>query len=344
MERKTSNKDGRKADDSLPASFKVGAISLVFLVIGYQVALFVHSAGVSRILSHRDAPDTVYVVDAGLARRLAQEERAADSAHGGGAGGAGGAAHGGGAAYTGGAAFSGGGYAGRDADAAISGDSPGYRRNAYHSTQAQQLHRQFARRKVESFPFDPNTASIDDLMRLGFSEKQAQSIDSYRSKGGRFRRASDFAKSYVVADSVYERLRPFIRIPRIDINRADSAAFETLPGIGPFFAAKMVSYREELGGYSYPEQLMDIWHFDREKYDALSDLITLDTTAFAPFGLWRLSEAELQRHPYIDRHAAHGIVLYREHNPRASWTVEKLAAAGVLGAENAQKLARCRLE
>ena len=35
-------------------------------------------------------------------------------------------------------------------------------------------------RKVESFPFDPNTASVSDLMRLGFSQKQAESINNYR--------------------------------------------------------------------------------------------------------------------------------------------------------------------
>ena len=50
----------------------------------------------------------------------------------------------------------------------------------------------------------------------------------------------------------------------------------------------MVSYRDELGGYSYPEQLMDLWHFDREKFDALKDLITL--TPPRPYPLWTLPE------------------------------------------------------
>ena len=95
-------------------------------------------------------------------------------------------------------------------------------------------------RKVENFPFDPNTVSQQDLQRLGFSEKQAASIVNYRAKGGRFHRPSDFAKSFVVADSVFRRLEPYISIPQIDINAADSAAFDNLPGIGPYYAAKMV--------------------------------------------------------------------------------------------------------
>ena len=113
-----------------------------------------------------------------------------------------------------------------------------------HSPAAESIRRANTPRRYENFRFDPNTAGIDDLMRLGFSLKQAQSIDNYRKKGGRFRRKSDFARSYVVDDSVYRRLEKYIVIPKIDINKADSATFETLPGIGKYFASRMVSYRE----------------------------------------------------------------------------------------------------
>ena len=207
------------------------------------------------------------------------------------------------------------------------------RRNASHSRPVQP-------RRYESFRFNPNTATIEDLKRLGFTQKQAEAIDHYRQKGGRFHRKEDFAKSFVVADSVFRRLEAFIDIPQIDLNRADSAAFDTLPGIGGYFAAKMVSYREQLGGYSYPEQLMDLWHFDQEKYDGLKDLITL--TPPEPYPLWTLPEEELKKHPYI-RDAAHGVVLFREHHPREQLTVEGLEKAGVLPAEDAGRLARCRL-
>ena len=194
---------------------------------------------------------------------------------------------------------------------------------------------------METFRFNPNTVSLDDLMRLGFSEKQAQSILNYRAKGGRFRRPSDFAKSYVVAESVFDRLEPWIDIPRIDLNKADSAAFETLPGIGPYFASKMVSYRTSLGGYSHPEQLLEIYHFDREKYDALKDLITCSRPV--PYPLWTLSERDLARHPYLSGEEAHSIVLYRTHQPAEAWTLEGLHKAGVLSEEHFAKLSRCVL-
>lgn len=195
-------------------------------------------------------------------------------------------------------------------------------------------------RKVESFRFNPNTASLEELVRLGFSEKQAQAILNYREKGGRFRRPEDFAKSYVVADSVFERLKPYIDIPKLDINRADSAAFTTLPGIGPYYAAKIVQYRARLGGFSHKEQLMEIYRFDQEKYDGLSDLVSCSKPE--PYPLWTLPEAELKLHPYIGN-SAHGIVIYREHNPLEALTVEGLLDAGVISAEQAGKLSRIRI-
>ena len=220
-------------------------------------------------------------------------------------------------------------------------DTTFVRRNSDHSPDAVSIREKASPRRVETFRFNPNTVSPEDLMRLGFSEKQAQSILNYRAKGGRYRRPSDFAKSFVVADSVFDRLEPYIDIPRIDINKADSTAFETLPGIGPYFAAKMVSYRKELGGYSHPEQLMDIYHFDREKYDALKDLITCSLPG--PYPLWTLSERDLARHPYISRDEAHSIVLYRTHQPKETWTVEGLHKAGVLSEEHYRKLSRCKI-
>ena len=289
----------------LSASFIMGAVALAFLAIGYQTALFVHRATQLHILAAKEAPDTVYVVERWVDTADAASPESGAEGH-----------HNGIVRYE-------------------------QRRDAPHSRPVQRVREQAEPRRYESFRFNPNTATVEELKRLGFSQKQAEAIDHYRGKGGRFRRKEDFAKSFVVADSVYRRLEAFIDIPLIDLNRADSAAFDSLPGIGGYFAAKMVSYREELGGYSYPEQLMDLWHFDREKFDALKDLITL--TPPRPYPLWTLPEEELKKHPYI-RDAAHGVVLFREHHPREQLTVEGLEKAGVLPSEDAVRLAKCLIE
>lgn len=297
-------KDSAEKENSRSSSvFKAGSVCLVFLVIGYQTALFVNRAAILGIEAARDSPDTVYVV------RNVRADYAAD------------------------------GTASRGPDGRHESFDT-IRRDAVHSERV--LEARARTRRVESFPFNPNTVSVEDLMRLGFSEKQALAISNYRSKGGRFRRRSDFAKSFVVADSVYRRLEPYINIPQVDINAADSAEFDGLPGIGPYFAAKMVAYREQLGGYSFAEQLMDIYNFGQERYDALRDLICC--TEPEAFPLWTLPAERLRLHPYIRNwQTANAIVLYRDNNPPENLSVEGLAEAGILPEEDAVRLARCRI-
>ena len=281
--------------------YLTGVIAVVFLIIGYQTALFVHQAAVMKIAANRDEPDTVYVY---------QERSAPD----------------------------------RSSGVSMTAAFKSVRKNADHSPRARAVRDNVPGRRVETFRFNPNTVTEDELCRLGFSPKQAASIVEYRNKGGKFRRKSDFARSFVVSDSIYKRLEPYIDIPLIDLNLADSAAFDTLPGIGGWFASKMVEYRKELGGYSYKEQLMDIWKFDREKYDNLSDLITIDTAYIKPYPLWTHPVDSLRLHPYIRNYeTARAIVLFRENNPSDSCTAHALARAGILPPDLAHKLSRCAI-
>ena len=307
-------KDGVREGSRNSAVFKTGAISLVFLVIGYQAALFINRAAMLGIEAARDKPDTVYVVRHVAAAAEPAPEAGASSVR----------------------------------EPAGPGLPEGARvlrtdtlkRESAHAPLIMEARRRT--RRVENFEFDPNSVSVEDLMRLGFSEKQALSIDKYRAKGGRFRRKSDFAKSYVVADSVYRRLEPYIRIPKVDINTADSAEFDALPGIGPYYAAKMTEYRSRLGGYSFPEQLLDIYNFGEERFEGLKDLI--ECSEPPAYELWTLPADELRKHPYIrSRQVADAIVLYRENTPAGSLSVEGLAAAGILPGEDAARLARCRI-
>lgn len=216
------------------------------------------------------------------------------------------------------------------------------RKNSAHSPRADAVRKNLPRKNVESFRFDPNTVSVEELCRLGFTLKQAESIDKYRSSGGRFRRKEDFRKSYVVSDSIYQRLEQYVDIPLVDLNTADSADFDALPGIGGWFARKMIEHREALGGYSYKEQLLDISRFDQEKFDGLKDLITVSPEFVTAYPLWSLPADSLRKHPYINNlETARAIVLFRQNTPREEWTVEGLRNAGILPAYECDCLSRC---
>ena len=299
----------KRSEDKRPSeSFVLGVVALVFLIIGYQTAMFVYKAAVTKIAANRDEPDTVYVYQ--TQDVISQSGKS---------------------------------YSSTSVSLDVKENSTRYvRRNAEHSPVAEAVRQNVPRRRVESFRFNPNTATLDELCRLGFSQKQAQSIVNYREKGGRYRRPEDFEKSFVVSDSIYRRLKPYIDIPLLDLNLADSAAFDALPGIGGWFASKMVDYRKNLGGYSYKEQLMDIWKFDADKYAALHDLVTVNPETATPYPLWTLPADSLRRHPYIRNYeTARAIVLFRESMPQSQLSIKNISAAGILSETAAEKLSRC---
>lgn len=291
-----------KKKSGLSASFVTGAVALVFLTVGYQVAVFLNRAALSRILEEREAAE--------FAVREPESSSGPESEYG----------------------------PGHQNDSDRTVPDTRHSRGDMQKSGAGRK-----RRQVESFRFNPNDISVEGLQRLGFSEAQARAIDNYRIKGGRFSRKSDFAKSFVVSDSIYRRLEPYIDIPLTDLNAADSAAFDALPGIGGYFASKMVEYRTALGGYSYKEQLMDIYRFDKDRFDALKDLVEVCPEHCRPYRLWSLPEDSLRIHPYIGPYSARGVVVYRENNPEEKWTVDGLEEAGILRRGMAEKLRRCRL-
>lgn len=198
-------------------------------------------------------------------------------------------------------------------------------------------------RHVESFRFDPNTVTHEELVRLGLSEKQAEVIEHYREKGGKFRSKADFARMYVVSDSLFERLEAFIDIPRLELNSADSAALVELRGIGPYYARRILSYRDSLGGYYATEQLLEIRGIDSSRYAGLSESIRADSSRIHPLRIWDLSEDSLARHPYLGRQTAHSIARYRrvyamEPLRTEHYTLEALVQENILSPERAAKL------
>ena len=327
--------------------FKTGAIALAFLVLGFELALFVHRAAVERVVANRDRPDTVYVVRGAredvpsptVSPSSPQNSRSLDPT----ADAVPPLSRGWRRSYEGTSSRSTTNKTSSLSQLAGEGESVVVERRGSHGTAARAMYEKAPGRRVETFRFNPNTVTLEELCRLGFTEKQAQSILNYREKGGKFRRKSDFAKSYVVADSVFKRLEPFIDIPLLDINKADSAAFDALPGIGGWFAHKMVEYREQLHGYSCPEQLMEIWNFDQEKFDGLKDLIKCSPSE--PYPFWSGTLEEIRNHPHIRNwQTARDIVFYRDHNPPENLTPDGLLKAGIITEEQAARLRRCRLK
>lgn len=60
---------------------------------------------------------------------------------------------------------------------------------------------------------------------------------------------------------------------KINLNTASAEQLDTLPGIGPAYAARIIAYRDEHGGFSTIEELQDIAGIGPKTYERLKDLV-----------------------------------------------------------------------
>ena len=97
-------------------------------------------------------------------------------------------------------------------------------------------------------------------------------------------------------------------VSQIDLNASDSSDLVKLPGIGPVYAARIIRYREKLGGYTNIAQLMEIEGLP----DSLMEwFVVADTVSLRKIKVNSLTLAELRKHPYIDFYQARAIVEFR---------------------------------
>ena len=202
---------------------------------------------------------------------------------------------------------------------------------------------------VERFAFDPNTADSTQLLRLGLQSWQVRNIYRYREAGGVFHKPQDFARLYGLTLKQYRQLEPYIRIAkeynmmardyisdekpaapqrdslvrpqklspqeRVAVNQADTTLLQRVPGIGPYYARRIVSYRQRLGGYYRTEQLLEIEGFPES---ALGYFSIADDAVVRKLNVNRLSLNELRQHPYVGYYRAKQIVDFRRTHGRIS--------------------------
>ena len=217
---------------------------------------------------------------------------------------------------------------------------PRYLRPSYSSGKQQ---------PVERFAFDPNTADSTQLLRLGLQSWQIRNIYRYREAGGVFHKPQDFARLYGLTLKQYRQLEPYIRIAkeynmmardyisdekpaapqrdslmrpqklspqeRVAVNQADTTLLQRVPGIGPYYARRIVSYRQRLGGYYRMEQLLEIEGFPES---SLSYFSIADDAVVRKLNVNRLSLNELRQHPYVGYYRAKQIVDFRRTHGRIS--------------------------
>lgn len=99
----------------------------------------------------------------------------------------------------------------------------------------------------------------------------------------------------------------------LELNRVDSADLLVLPGIGPWFAGRIIRYRDLLGGYVAPEQLLEVYGMDSARYGRIASFLTADSSLIERICLNTSTFQEVISHPYISREETYAIFRYREY-------------------------------
>lgn len=182
------------------------------------------------------------------------------------------------------------------------------------------------------FYFDPNKLTSDDWKAMGMDDRIAGNIVRYREKGGEFRDKEGFKKIYGMTGEIFSILEPYLKfeaketksrfpnsdssyfadhsykkekveIPEtvlVELNSTDSVILLTLNGIGPSFAGRIIRYRDRLGGFYKPEQLLEIKGMDSLRYNGIRDQISTDPALISQMDLNSVAFKEMLKHPYFE--------------------------------------------
>lgn len=94
----------------------------------------------------------------------------------------------------------------------------------------------------------------------------------------------------------------------LDLNTADSTMLVTLPGIGPYYASRILSYRRKLGGYTSNSQILEI---DGIPDSVVRWFVITDTARAVRISVNSATLSQLRSHPYINFYQARAIIEMR---------------------------------
>ncbi len=138
------------------------------------------------------------------------------------------------------------------------------------------------------YPFNPNFINDYKGYILGMSTEEIDRLLAFRKQGRFLRSASEFQEVTGVNDSLLNKISVHFKFPEFekqilpsatenkkdtlqkkDLNKATVQDLQLVNGIGPVFAKRIVSYRRLLGGFSFEDQLYEVYHLPEETVENL---------------------------------------------------------------------------
>ena len=126
----------------------------------------------------------------------------------------------------------------------------------------------------------------------------------------------------------------------IYLNEADTTQWKKIPGIGSSFAARIVKYRNMLGGFKSINQLKEVYGVDDELFGKISLYVREEnntTDRCKKLEINKLEFKEIVAHPYIDYEQTTAIVNLRRRIGRIS-SIDELAMLDEFSPEDIQRI------
>ena len=213
-------------------------------------------------------------------------------------------------------------------------------------------------------PFDPNTATENNLLGLGLEEKTVKIMLKYRQNGGVFRKKEDLKKLYSFSEIDFMRIEQYVQIADnqniakassvtaqngtfekkansttpvvIDINTATSDDWLQLRGVGPTFAARIITQRDKIGGFATIGQLKEVYGLPDTTLQNIAPFLKLTTPVYRKLHVNKAAPDALT-HLYLTRKQAEALVRYRLNHGEFT-NINDIKKTGVFSDNNLEQL------
>ena len=182
-------------------------------------------------------------------------------------------------------------------------------------------------RKPKIYPFNPNYITDYKGYQLGMSFAEIDRLLEFRKSGEFINSAKQFQQVTEINDSLFQIISSYFKFPEWvtsaknkekknivqikskiiikDINTASLEDFKLVNGI--------ISYRTKLNGFTFDDQLYEVWYLDKEVADkVLVNFKVLEKPVIKKINVNKASFKEVLSIPYLDYELTKKIFQYRD--------------------------------
>ena len=178
-------------------------------------------------------------------------------------------------------------------------------------------------------------ATTKELIAIGFEPYTARNISKYKDAGGILADKEAVLRIYGMDTVQWNKVADYILFPDqsavseskqpydpnrflpkriIDLNTAEVTDLDSLPGIGPVFAERIVQYRNRLGGFYTVRQIESCYGIPPETIEKILPLVAI-VTPMTPKNVRDINWSTYN-HPYLEYKFRPMIISYQKnHGP-----------------------------